>query len=125
MTLIDGLVLFGSSFAVVFFLGLQSKNVMHSRYIAAMITSLGISTANFLFVKYASTGGLTEFGVAATGGMLGIAAAIYSYDTFSKRKNKVQALTTDSVIEWYRSMPKEDRYSLIERINARMIERPQ
>lgn len=86
MSLADGLILFGSSFAVVFLLGIQSKNVMHSRYVAAMLTSLGISAANFLFVKYASVGGLVEFFTAAVGGMLGIASSIYLYDKFTRRK---------------------------------------
>ena len=71
---------------MVFLLGIQSKNVMHSRYIAAMLTSLGISAANFLFVKYASVGGGTEFSTAAAGGMLGIASSIYFYDRFLRRK---------------------------------------
>ena len=86
MSLADGLILFGSSFAVVFLLGIQSKNVMHSRYVAAMLTSLGISAANFLFVKYASVGGSIEFFTAAVGGMLGIASSIYLYDKFTRRK---------------------------------------
>ena len=86
MSLDDGLILFGSSFAVVFLLGIQSKNVMHSRYVAAMLTSLGISAANFLFVKYASVGGSVEFFTAAVGGMLGIASSIYLYDKFVRRK---------------------------------------
>lgn len=86
MNLADGLILFGSSFAVVFLLGIQSKNVMHSRYVAAMLTSLGISAANFLFVKYASVGGSIEFFTAAVGGMLGIASSIYLYDKFTRRK---------------------------------------
>lgn len=86
MSLDDGLILFGSSFAVVFLLGIQSKNVMHSRYVAAMLTSLGISAANFLFAKYASVGGLVEFSTAAVGGMLGIASSICLYDKLTRRK---------------------------------------
>ena len=85
MSLADGLILFGSSFAVVFLLGIQSKNVMHSRYVAAMLTSLGISAANFLFVKYASVGGFSEFAIAATGGMFGIASSILLYDKVFKK----------------------------------------
>ena len=85
MNLADGLILFGSSFAVVFLLGIQSKNVMHSRYVAAMLTSLSISAANFLFVKYASVGGLVEFSTAAVGGMLGIASSILLYDKVFKK----------------------------------------
>lgn len=86
MSLADALALFASSFFVVFLLGVQSKNVMNSRYVAAMVTSFGISVSNFLFVKYASAGGLTEFSVAATGGMLGIASSILFYDRILRRK---------------------------------------
>lgn len=86
MNLFDGLTLFASSFFVVFLLGIQSKNVMNSRYVAAMVTSFGISVSNFLFVKYVSQGGFVEFWVAAVGGMLGIASSILLYDKFMRRK---------------------------------------
>ena len=86
MNLVDALTLFASSFVVVFLLGVQSKNVMQSRYVAAMLTSLGISASNFLFVKYVSAGGFVEFSTAAAGGMLGIASAIYFYDRIVPRK---------------------------------------
>lgn len=85
-TATDYLVMFLSSYGVVFLLGIQSKNVMNSRYVAAMFTSLGISVANFLFAKYASVGGIYEFATCATGGVLGIASSIWVYDNILKRK---------------------------------------
>lgn len=77
LELLDYLLLFGASFAVVFLLGVQSRNVNQGRYLAAVMTSFGISVANFTFVKYAATGTLAAFIPAAAGGCLGIACAIW------------------------------------------------
>lgn len=88
MSLVDYALMFASSYGVVFLLGIQSKNVMHSRYLAAVLTSVGISTANFLFAKYASAGGLVEFAICATGGCLGIVSAIYFYDRLARKCRK-------------------------------------
>lgn len=85
-SLIDILTMFWSNFGVVFLLGLQSKNVMHSRYVAAVVTSFGISIAQFIFVKYAATGNLTVFFVCAAGGCAGIAASILFHDKVIARK---------------------------------------
>jgi hypothetical protein len=82
---IDYLLMFWSSFFVVFLLGIQSKNVMQSRYVAAVATSFGISVSNFLFAKYASVGGVLEFFTCAVGGCIGIACSIWFYDNVLRR----------------------------------------
>lgn len=78
--------MFVSNFVLVFLLGLQSKNVNAGRYLAAVSTSLGISVANFLFVKYASKGSFDVFAVCATGGCCGIAFSIWFYQRFMEKK---------------------------------------
>ena len=78
------LLMFASNFAVVFLLGMQSKNVMASRYVAAIVTSFGISVGQFLFAKFAASGNLMEFLVCAAGGCAGIATAIWFHDRFMR-----------------------------------------
>ena len=82
------LVMFCTSFCSVFLLGIQSKNVNQSRYIAAIITSMGISIAQFVFVKYSASGDLTALAVMSVGGCMGIASSIFMHDTLAKRKKK-------------------------------------
>ena len=65
------------SFTVVFLLGLQSKNVVMGRYLAAVITSFGINISQFIFVKYAAGGSLTALAVSTLGGCMGIASSIW------------------------------------------------
>lgn len=77
---IDMVILFTSSFFLVGLLGLQSKNVQGSKYLAAAITSVAISVANFFFIQIIATGGLMALAVVSTGGALGVMSAIYLYD---------------------------------------------
>lgn len=86
MTLLDILIMFGTCFLQVFLLGLQSKNVNQGRYAAAVVTSFGISVANFTFVKYAAGGSMTAFVSTSVGGCCGIAASIWFYKNFMERK---------------------------------------
>lgn len=81
--------MFLSNMFSVFLLGIQSKNVMYSRYVAAVVTSFGISVGNFLFAKFAANGGLIEFFVCAAGGCSGIASSILFHDKFMRPKNIV------------------------------------
>lgn len=81
LALTDYALMFVGSFVLVFLLGIQSRNVVAGRYLAAIITSFGISVSNFIFVKYAATGSYDVFFVNAVGGCLGIAGSIL----FSKR----------------------------------------
>lgn len=89
---VDYGLMFASSFFVVFLLGIQSKNVNQSRYLAAIVTSFGISIGQFLFAKYASTGNLWAFLTCATGGCAGIAYSIWFYDNvLHHRRHKQRA----------------------------------
>lgn len=74
------LLLFISSFFLVGLLGLQSKNVQHSRYYMAALTSVAISISNFVFVKVVTTGGYDTLLVTCLGGAMGIITAIYIHD---------------------------------------------
>lgn len=85
--LADYMVMFWGNFVLVFLLGLQSKNVMHGRYLAAVLTSLGISVSQFIFVKYAATGSYDVFSVSAAGGCAGIAASIWFYKNVMEERN--------------------------------------
>lgn len=82
----DYFIMFFSSFFSVFLLGLQSKNVMHSRYTAAIITSFGISVAQFTFIKFVAVGSSTTFLICALGGCAGISFSIWVYDNILKSK---------------------------------------
>lgn len=87
MTFFDHAILFSATFANVFFLGFQSKNVNQSRYFMAFSTSWGITLAQYFFVKYAAGGGgLVFVGVAGVGGSLGIVAAIFLHDFLTRRR---------------------------------------
>ena len=83
---LDYVAMFVSSFVVVFLLGLQSKNVNKSRYVAAAITSVGISIAQFAFVKYAANGNWLVLIISALGGAMGIAFSIYVHDHHIEKK---------------------------------------
>jgi peptidoglycan/LPS O-acetylase OafA/YrhL len=74
------IMLFFAAFFMVGLLGLQSKNVQHSRYLAAAATSMGISLANFIFVKSVAMGGYDTLLVVMVGGASGIMTAIYAHD---------------------------------------------
>lgn len=84
----DFTIIFIGAFVSVFLLGLQSKNVNQGRYLAAIVTSFGISVSQFIFVRYASSGDYAVLGVSATGGCLGIATAIWFHQTFLERLRK-------------------------------------
>ncbi len=86
MTGADFLAMFVTSFFSVFLLGMQSKNVNQSRYFAAVVTSFGISVANFLFIRYAANGSLIAFFVLAAGGCCGIASSIWVHDKVLSKK---------------------------------------
>jgi hypothetical protein len=86
--MIQYIILFVASFFLVGLLGLQSKNVQHSRYIAAAITSMAISLANFVFVKVVATGGLDMMFTGMVGGACGIIVAIYAHDHHLMKEEK-------------------------------------
>jgi hypothetical protein len=85
MSLTDIAIIFLGAYTVVFLLGLQSRNVVAGRYLAAMMTSAGISLSQFIFVKYAASGSLCVLGISTLGGCLGIASAIWFYKHVMER----------------------------------------
>ena len=90
MGLHDYLLLFICTFAYVFLLGFNSKNVQHSRYVMAFMVSWGITISNYFFVIYAANEGGVEFIlVSGLGGSLGIVSAIYIHDLTMKKTTKV------------------------------------
>lgn len=89
-TLLDYAVMWGASFALVFLLGIQSKNVQRSHYLAAVLTSFGISVGNFTFTKYASAGSLDAFFACAAGGCMGIAFSIWLSDNVLHKEHRTQ-----------------------------------
>jgi hypothetical protein len=80
--------MFVSSFIVVFLLGLQSRNVVAGRYLAAILTSAGINISQFIFVKFAAAGHMDVLAVTTMGGCSGIAFAIWFYQNVIERKKK-------------------------------------
>tara|TARA_B100000780_G_scaffold265543_1_gene221033 strand:+ start:785 stop:1105 length:321 start_codon:yes stop_codon:yes gene_type:complete len=83
----DFIILFAASFLLVGLLGLQSKNVQGSKYVAAAMTSIAITVANFFFIRLVvNDAGYSTLIVAGLGGALGIVSAIYLYDRANKKK---------------------------------------
>lgn len=100
---LDYVILFFGSFFSIGLLGIQSKNVQASRYVAAGVTSFLISLANAIFVHYvASAGSYAALLVAAVGASCGIMSSIWFYDNVLKhrlktpvKKNHIAAHTVD------------------------------
>lgn len=69
--------LFVSTFALVFFLGLQSLNVNGGRMAAAFFTSFGIGVSNLVLYKLAPDAGGSEIVAYLTGGPLGIITSMW------------------------------------------------
>lgn len=76
-----------ASFSTVFLMGLQTKNVMHSQYVAAFVTSLGIGTTNLIFIRAAAN---DEIGMVIIFGVIpasaGICVSIWVHDKWMKRR---------------------------------------
>lgn len=75
-----------ASFSTVFLMGLQSKNVMHSQYVAAFVTSVGIGVTNTIFIRFAvgdDMGMFFLFGVLPAS--FGICCSIWVHDKWMKR----------------------------------------
>lgn len=76
--------LFLASFTTVLLIGVQQLNVEHRKYLRAIVTSIGISVANYLLYKILSSGDLQfyQFLVFSVGGALGIISAMWVHDHF-------------------------------------------
>ena len=78
--------LFFSSFALVFFLGTQSLNVNNGHYVAAFFTSFGIGASNLVLFKLAPDSNLTEMACFIMGGPFGIITSMLVHRKFIRRK---------------------------------------
>jgi len=70
------LALFVSTFALVFFLGLQSLNVNGGHYRAAFFTSIGIGVSNLFLFKLAPDAAGIEIAAFLLGGPFGIVSSM-------------------------------------------------
>src|SRR3990172_2525451 len=73
------LILFASTFIVVFALGAQSLLVNNGKYVAAFGNSLVIGTCNLLLFKLAPDANAPEIAAFLSGGPLGIVAAMWTF----------------------------------------------
>lgn len=71
------LILFLSTYIVVFALGAQSLLVNNGRYVAAFCNSLVIGTCNLLLFKLAPDAAAHEIAAFLAGGPFGIVSAMY------------------------------------------------
>jgi hypothetical protein len=77
--------LFASTFALVFFLGLQSLNVNRGHYTAAFFTSIGIGTGQLVLYKLAPNASGLEIAAYLVGGPFGIVASMAFHQRFFRR----------------------------------------
>lgn len=76
--------LFLSAFATVFLLGFQQQNVTGRHYLAAIVTSLGIGTAQIFLWRLVPSASATEIAATLCGGPLGIVAAMWAHPRIAR-----------------------------------------
>ena len=74
------LLIFGSTFTLVFALGFQSQNVNRGHYKAAFLTSFVISISNIVLYKFVPQANLIEVCAYLTAGPVAIVAAMYCHE---------------------------------------------
>ena len=85
--MITVIALFASTFALVFFLGLQSLNVNRGHYTAAFFTSFGIGTGQLVLYKLAPNASGPEIAAYLAGGPFGIVASMLFHRRFFRVKS--------------------------------------
>lgn len=85
--------LFASTFALVFFLGLQSLNVNGGHYVAAFFTSFGIGIGNLVLFKLAPDASGLEIVAFLIGGPFGIVSSMVFHRRFFKRLKESPSCT--------------------------------
>lgn len=80
--------LFGSTFVVVFFLGLQSLCVNGGHRVAAFFNSFAIGGANLVLFKLAPDANPTESLAYLLGGPFGIVAAMAVFARWRRKKER-------------------------------------
>jgi hypothetical protein len=79
---VTALALFASTYALVFFLGLQSLNVNRGHYWAAFFTSFGIGAGNLVLFKLAPDATGLEIAAYLAGGPFGIVSSMLAHRRF-------------------------------------------
>ena len=82
--------LFLTSFAIVFLLGLQSKIVIANQHLWAMTVSFGISVCNLYIIQNVSVKDLDLLASIGylSGGPLGIVSSMWFHDKFMARRRE-------------------------------------
>lgn len=68
------------------FLGIQSKNVNQSKYLAAACTSVAIGFCNLVTVKAILSDNPLDIALMITGGPIGIVTSIFLHDKYLNKK---------------------------------------
>lgn len=76
--------LFLSAFCTVFLLGIQQQNVIGRHYLAAVVTSFGIGTAQIFLWRLVPGANATEIAATLTGGPVGIVAAMWAHPRIAR-----------------------------------------
>lgn len=85
------LALFMSAFFTVFLLGFQQKNVHGEHYLAAIVTSVGIGSAQIFLWRLVPQADMGQIVATLAGGPVGIVAAMYLHPRLMLRnKPKLQ-----------------------------------
>lgn len=72
-------------FATVFLLGFQQKNVHGNHYLAAIVTSIGIGSAQIFLWRLIPQAGAGEIIATLCGGPAGICAAMYLHPKLMRK----------------------------------------
>jgi hypothetical protein len=78
------LILFTSTFVLVFALGLQSLNVNNGHHYAAAVTSFAIGAMQMVLFKLAPNASWTEIAAFLLGGPFGITASMWAHPRLAK-----------------------------------------
>lgn len=78
------LILFVSTFVLVFALGLQSLNVNNGHHYAAAITSFAIGAMQMVLFKLAPDASWSEIAAFLTGGPFGIVSSMWAHPRLAK-----------------------------------------
>lgn len=85
------LALFASSFVTVFLLGVQQLNVHGRHYLAAVITSLGIGSAQIFLWKLIPSADAGQIAATLAGGPFGIVAAMWLHPIIRAKMARAEA----------------------------------
>lgn len=80
------LTLFLSAFFTVFLLGFQQKNVHGNHYLAAVITSVGIGSAQIFLWRLIPDANMGQIAATLAGGSVGIIAAMWAHPRLMRNK---------------------------------------